>query len=88
MIQCGALPKLKAIFFEEIAPKKAGSVGAAPYTSAGPWFQEVVEAGMKKAIEVCTVWTHPGRQMKAKKDELGIPRASSARDMKTDVRNR
>lgn len=87
-ISFGAFPKLKAAFFDGLSPQKPGFGGSKPHSSPDfPWFTAAIEAGAEKGIEVCTVWTHPGRQMKARKDELGIPRATSARDMKTGVQN-
>lgn len=87
-LHSGVLPKLKAVFFEDLSPRKPGFGGSRSYAPPdSPWFTAAIEAGLERGVEVCTVWTHPGRQMKARKDELGIPRASSRRDMKTDSRN-
>jgi hypothetical protein len=49
---------------------------------------DAIVAGSGNDVEVCTAWTHPGREMRNTKDELDIPRAVSARDMNTDGRNR
>ena len=88
-IHSDAFPNLRAVFLEDITPKQPGPnrpKGTKPNSVI--WFENAVAAGLEKDVEVCTIWTHPGRQMRDRKDELGIPRAVSARDMKTDGRNK
>lgn len=82
------LPNLKAVFFEDLTPQKPSSNQPLPYKPTDmAWFRGAVAAGRENGVEVCTVWTHPGRRMRERKDELGIPRAVSGGDMKTDTRN-
>jgi hypothetical protein len=88
-IRSGVFPNLRAVFFEGISPKKPGAINAnGSYSNDVSWFMDAMVAGSGNGVEVCTAWTHPGREMRDRKDELGIPRAVSARDMKTDGRNR
>ena len=87
-IGSNAFPKLRAVSFEEIGPRKISSTHSKPFLPTdSPWFEEAVTAGKENGVEVCTVWTHPHQDMRERMDELGIPRAMSARDMKTDHRN-
>ena len=88
-IRSGVFPNLRAVFFDGISPKKPGANNARGSNSNDvSWFMDAIVAGSGKSAEVCTAWTHPGREMRERKDELGIPRAVSARDMRTDGRNR
>lgn len=88
MIQSGAFPKLKAVFFEDIAPQNLDFANPMPHSlSDTPWFQQAIAAGLEMNVEVCTTWTHPGRQIRARKDQCGIPRATCSSDMRTDHRN-
>lgn len=87
-IRSGVFPNLRAVFFEGVSPQKPSPNYAKVSNSNDvSWFMDVIVAGSEKGVEVCTAWTHPGREMKKRKDELGIPRAVSARDMRTDRRN-
>jgi hypothetical protein len=86
-IRSGTFPHLKAIFFEDLITQKSSSTQAmarGSFSSYMARFTEAVAAGIEKNVEVCI----PRRQIIDKKNEFGIPRATSARDMRTDERNK
>ena len=87
-IRSGNFPNLKAIFFEDLVTQRSSSTQTRTGGSLHmAYFTEAVAAGMEKNVEVYIDWMYPGRQIINKKDEFGIPRAPSARDMRTDERN-
>jgi hypothetical protein len=89
IIRSGTFPSLKAIFFEDLVTQRSSSTQTRTGGSLDmAWFTEAVAAGIEKNVEVCIDWMYPGRQIIDKKDQFGIPRAASARDMRTDERNK